>query len=568
MEGVLWKWTNYWNGWQPRWFILDKGILTYYKSQDEVNQGCKGSVKVSACEIVVHPTDNRRLDLVIPSEQHFYLRAATPPERQQWLVALGSSKAATAAAAGIGHHPAQPSRSGAAGAGGGDPEGGLRAKKAELRLYCDLLMQQVHTIKMSPSANGSSEEAAKASEAADLLRATCDTFITTLEECMRMADANFTYELPHQEVRDSALPHEAPPPVAPVVPKSLQNSHPSSRRRRKSNSVSSSSGTASTTAALDGGGRLSRGLRPDLSLDAQLNSAGSLSAAGSASSGASASVSSQSSAPGIREPAQSASVSCQPPGDTAAADNYCRDSTSNEPVATTPRQPSPVVANGSLVGPSGGHRPRTFFSAMEHSFTDLASSTAGIPTEQFLQSCRSVLVVFDVLGSTAFVPVKMDIQGNIGKLQARFDSDPARFAVLLDMIQQEVDAGSCASRNSATDALLWLTRALAFIHAFLEQIHAGNPVLADCASAAYNGTLKCHHGWVVRSIFAVALRAMPELELFIETMAPSPEDFEHPEYRAQLFADCGHYLAALRDVLDTVNNFYIENDLEPPVQRL
>lgn len=36
MEGVLWKWTNYWNGWQPRWFILDKGILTYYKSQDEV----------------------------------------------------------------------------------------------------------------------------------------------------------------------------------------------------------------------------------------------------------------------------------------------------------------------------------------------------------------------------------------------------------------------------------------------------------------------------------------------------------------------------------------------------
>lgn len=531
MEGVLWKWTNYWNGWQPRWFILDKGILTYYKSQDEVNQGCKGSVKVSACEIVVHPTDSRRLDLVIPSEQHFYLRAATPPERQQWLVALGSSKAATAAAA-TAHPSAQPSRaSGAGGGAGGDPEGGLRAKKAELRLYCDLLMQQVHTIKMSPSANGGSEEAAKASEAADLLRATCDTFIATLEECMRMADANFTYELPHQEVRDSALPHEAPPPVAPVVPKSLQSAHPSSRRRRKSNSVSSSSAAETR-----------RGLRPDLSLDAHLNSAGSSSGTLPP--------------PGGGEPA--------PPGD---ATDSCAESVSSEPVASAPRQPSPAVANGSVVVSSGGRRPRTFFSAMEHSFTDFAS-TANIPTEQFLQSCRSILAVFDVLNSTAFVPVKMDIQGNIGKLQARFDSDSARCATLLDMVQQEVDAGACGARNSATDALLWLARALAFIHAFLEQIHSGNAVLSDCASAAYNGTLKCHHGWVVRSIFAVALRAMPELELFIEAMAPSPEDFEHPEYRAQLFADCGDYLAALRDVLDAVNNFYIENDLEPPVQRL
>ncbi|KAL3242914.1 hypothetical protein MRX96_020758 [Rhipicephalus microplus] len=267
MEGVLWKWTNYWNGWQPRWFILDKGILTYYKSQDEVNQGCKGSVKVSACEIVVHPTDNRRLDLVIPSEQHFYLRAPTPSERQQWLVALGSSKAATAAA---GSHAAQPIR---LGGGGGDPEGGLRAKKAELRLYCDLLMQQVHTIKTSQ--NGGEEEAAKAAEAADLLRATCDTFIATLEDCMHLADANFTYELPHQEVRDSALPHETPPLVAPVVPKSLQSAHPSSRRRRKSNSISSSSttpGAASSAVSMMDSTRQQHGQRADHNTDAALNS--------------------------------------------------------------------------------------------------------------------------------------------------------------------------------------------------------------------------------------------------------------------------------------------------------
>ena len=41
----------------------------------------------------VHPSDNTRLDLIIPGEAHFYVKAATPQERQQWLVALGSSKA-------------------------------------------------------------------------------------------------------------------------------------------------------------------------------------------------------------------------------------------------------------------------------------------------------------------------------------------------------------------------------------------------------------------------------------------------------------------------------------------
>lgn len=43
----------------------------------------------------VHPTDVTRLELIIPGEQHFYVRAVNAAERQRWLVALGSSKAGT-----------------------------------------------------------------------------------------------------------------------------------------------------------------------------------------------------------------------------------------------------------------------------------------------------------------------------------------------------------------------------------------------------------------------------------------------------------------------------------------
>ena len=45
------------------------------------------------CCFLVHPTDSVRIDLKIPPDQYIYLRAATPAERQQWLVALGTAKA-------------------------------------------------------------------------------------------------------------------------------------------------------------------------------------------------------------------------------------------------------------------------------------------------------------------------------------------------------------------------------------------------------------------------------------------------------------------------------------------
>lgn len=49
-------------GWQTRWFVLENGNLSYYKSQDEVNQGCKGSLKVQACQINGEINDNLKPD--------------------------------------------------------------------------------------------------------------------------------------------------------------------------------------------------------------------------------------------------------------------------------------------------------------------------------------------------------------------------------------------------------------------------------------------------------------------------------------------------------------------------
>ncbi len=42
--------------------------------------------------ILAHPYDQLRFDLIIPGEQFFCLRSKSPPERQRWLVALGTFK--------------------------------------------------------------------------------------------------------------------------------------------------------------------------------------------------------------------------------------------------------------------------------------------------------------------------------------------------------------------------------------------------------------------------------------------------------------------------------------------
>ncbi|XP_070697499.1 pleckstrin homology domain-containing family A member 3 [Pempheris klunzingeri] len=185
MEGILYKWTNYMTGWQPRWFVLENGVISYYDSEDDVGKGSKGSIKMSVCDIKVHPTDPTRLELIIPGEQHFYVRAVNAAERQRWLVALGSSKAGT-----LDSHKHK----------GPDC---LKTKMSELRLYCDLLVQQVQTIQSQHTAD---TEAPPTSEAS-LLSATCATFIRTLEECMTLANQSLTPDLRPPERMKRSISH-------------------------------------------------------------------------------------------------------------------------------------------------------------------------------------------------------------------------------------------------------------------------------------------------------------------------------------------------------------------------
>ena len=75
------------------------------------------------------------------------------------------------------------------------PEEQIKSKKSELRLYCDLLMQQVHSVKSAIN-NKDGPNVQELNEATSLLTATCDTFIGTLDECVTLSHANVTQAPP------------------------------------------------------------------------------------------------------------------------------------------------------------------------------------------------------------------------------------------------------------------------------------------------------------------------------------------------------------------------------------
>ncbi|XP_077154082.1 pleckstrin homology domain-containing family A member 3-like isoform X1 [Ranitomeya variabilis] len=178
-------------GWQPRYFVLDGGILSYYDSQDDVGKGSKGSIKMAVCEIRVHQADSCRMDLYIPKEQCFYLRADSAADRQRWLVALGSAKAC------LGDIATQKSKDVLP-----DNES-LSRKLSELRLFCDLLMGQVAEVKeaLTTEEAGAAPNTEKVNTACSNLQGTCSYICSTLDECITYVNTNL-----HLNKQDPPLP--------------------------------------------------------------------------------------------------------------------------------------------------------------------------------------------------------------------------------------------------------------------------------------------------------------------------------------------------------------------------
>ncbi|MCJ1431543.1 hypothetical protein MMC27_000896 [Xylographa pallens] len=164
----------------------------------------------------------------------------------------------------------------------------------------------------------------------------------------------------------------------------------------------------------------------------------------------------------------------------------------------------------------------TFFQALKKSFTDVPIDTSkdnAILTTDFLEATESLCGLFDIMGSVAFTPVKNDMLGNVKKLRDRQLAYPAESSTLQSLVINELKT----KKHTAAEGLLWLTRGLDFTAQGLRH-NLWNPSeeLSVSFRHAYGNTLKPHHSFLIKPIFAAAMSATPYRKDFYAKLDDDP----------------------------------------------
>ncbi|CAH0590157.1 unnamed protein product [Chrysodeixis includens] len=213
LRGYLSKWTNYIHGWQDRFIVLKDSTLSYYKSELESNLGCRGALCLKKAKVKPHEFDDCRFDVSV-NDCVWYLRAASPEEKQQWIDVLesfkvesgyGTSSDSSSNGGGLRRHGSATSLQSTG--SHGRTARRLAEKIAELDTYNELLSKQAVQLQQyfdvcvanCPQINDDASEAIDAVKLADgnelsaqagavrassaSFRATCGATLATLQHC-------------------------------------------------------------------------------------------------------------------------------------------------------------------------------------------------------------------------------------------------------------------------------------------------------------------------------------------------------------------------------------------------
>ncbi|BGP13746.1 hypothetical protein JCM10213_006424 [Rhodosporidiobolus nylandii] len=180
----------------------------------------------------------------------------------------------------------------------------------------------------------------------------------------------------------------------------------------------------------------------------------------------------------------------------------------------------------------------------ETSFVDVPVTDAGVDTLQFLEATEGLIKMFDLLGNPSFAIVQNDMNGNVTKIRNRYNAAPAQSATLEQLVENEKGE----KKRTATEGLLWLIRGLKFTQIALTRSQADKTEeLSVSFSNAYDQTLKKYHSFVIKPVFALAMKACPYRKDFYAKLGP-------PE--APVDAELSKWNGALGQIIAQLEAFY------------
>ncbi|KJZ72577.1 hypothetical protein HIM_08101 [Hirsutella minnesotensis 3608] len=91
IKGYLKKWTNYRKGYQLRWFVLEDGVLSYYKHQDDAGSACRGAINMKIAKLHMSADEKTKFEIIGKSSVKYTLKANHEVEAKRWFWALNNS---------------------------------------------------------------------------------------------------------------------------------------------------------------------------------------------------------------------------------------------------------------------------------------------------------------------------------------------------------------------------------------------------------------------------------------------------------------------------------------------
>ncbi|GFT38786.1 glycolipid transfer protein [Nephila pilipes] len=176
----------------------------------------------------------------------------------------------------------------------------------------------------------------------------------------------------------------------------------------------------------------------------------------------------------------------------------------------------------------------------------------------FIEASKGIVKIIELFGYI-YTPVRQDIQGNIEKLSQIHSSDVDKFSTLNDIVEVEVKE----SKQFGIDALLWLKRALEFVHVFLSCLVEdskqvpGNESLTPFFQKAYDETLKPYHGIIVQKLFGWIVLAGPSRNSFMLKLA----DGQDPIPEEEIMSEIDSFLQDLGSNISAINTIYEAHNL-------
>ncbi|KAJ3413426.1 hypothetical protein HDV05_008067 [Chytridiales sp. JEL 0842] len=202
--------------------------------------------------------------------------------------------------------------------------------------------------------------------------------------------------------------------------------------------------------------------------------------------------------------------------------------------------------------------PTYFDGVKSYATVSITSTDDGIEVASFLEATEGVIALFDSLGS-AFGVVKSDMTGNVAKIRTKYNENPAKYATLQLLVLGEL----AEKKRTAAEGLLWLKRTLEFTALGLRK-NFDSPTKEELSvsfNAAYTTTLSPYHNFLIRPVFAMAMKACPYRADFYQKLGSSEPNFDE-QFRT--------WLAALEKIVAILVAFFTKNGInekEPVVSK-